>query len=198
MGRGRADATPAPARRRNRLLVTIALIVAAVVVVPTAAALPRAVAVGSTVRRVHGELGPLGKGWTGSLEYTTEASGKVAVEEWSFGTHSVIDLEPGWTSLRLGLEPVTCAAGGVQVVTVHAPGSRAVERLRVRSGFHTYRLGLRRFSGAPDVVLGYRCLVVPASLLRSDPNGVEPLAVAVDSLVAVSDAGAKGDALGHF
>jgi len=149
---------------------------------PLVSSLPPAVAAGSVVRRLHGELAPLASGWTGYVESSGSGASTFAYE-WSYGPVSTIDLQPRWRSLSLDLQPVTCPDGAPQRIVLAAPGGRARRVLVLGAGYHWYQVPLGWLAGAGRLALTYRCVVVPASLHDGDPDA-RPLAVAIAGLAA--------------
>lgn len=168
-------------RPRHAVALVIA-VWAVVALVPLASSLPPALATGAVLRRLHGELSGLGTGW-----YYVESSGtgsSTFVWEWSDGPVSTMTVQPGWREVSLELEPVSCPGGGLQHIVFHTPGSSATHllRLTLQGAFKWYRVPLGWAHGSRELILRYRCVVVPALLHDGDPDQ-RALGVAIAGLV---------------
>lgn len=147
---------------------------------PLASSLPPALATGSVMRRLHGQLSALRSGW-----YYVESSGtgsSTFAWEWSDGPVSTIAIEPGWHEVSLLLQPVSCPDGGLQHIVFHSPGATRTHLLRLGPAWKWYRVPLSWTHGADELVLHYRCVVVPADLHQGDPDQ-RALAVSIAGLV---------------
>ena len=154
---------------------------------PLSSALPAAIGTGSAIRRMHGELSALRSGWTDDIE-TTGSGASTFVWEWSYGPVSTIALQPDWRGVALDLSPVTCPGGKPQRIIFSAPGTRARRARLLSDSWQWYRIGLVWTHHASELVMTYRCVVVPADLHDGDPD-TRPLAVEIAGLVGIPASG---------
>jgi hypothetical protein len=147
---------------------------------PLAGSLPVAIGTGSVARRLHGELSVLDSGWYGPQFGGAGASAFAWV--WSDGPTSTMAIEPGWREVSLELRAVTCPGGRLQHIVFSSPATRRTHLVRVRADWLWYRVPLGWAGDTRELVLRYRCVVVPASVHSGDPD-TRSLAVAIARLV---------------
>lgn len=150
--------------------------------VPLVWEVPPALRAGTVVRRLHGQLTPLGTGWTGIIQVKPGGASGPVPFEWSLGAVSTILIERSWRSVSVDLEPIACPDRRPQTVLVGGQDPAAARTLVLRPGFHWYRLLLGPAHVGGQITLSYRCVVVPASVHPSRADE-RPLAVAIGGLV---------------